>query len=514
MIACPEQVKPGDFMVGFSDIVGDPIAQFAALVALALITRLLARGHSGTRFSANVAFFALLTVLLVANNLAPWNGDTTAEDLTHRIFIGLAKATWWIGGAMTLVSAVRLFLIFEQKPREGRLIQDLLVGLIYSGAALAVIAFVFRLPVGTLIATSGVFAIVLGLALQSTLNDVFSGIALNLGRPYTVGDWIVLEDGMQGRVVETNWRSTHLLSNTNDLIIVPNSALAKARLTNLTGSDEIHGATITVRLMPTRPPAIVEEVMKTVLLSANCILKSPPPSVSIIGLDASAIEVELAFKVSDLSRTSAAKNEIYDLVFRHAKAAGLQLGAPHGGPSDAAQSLEGVKHPGTAWRLLNSIALFSTLTEDEMESLAASMKRLTFKTDMVIAPQNASMTSLMIVRSGVVVVEKQTEEGCEELTRLAPGDLFGERGVLMGTPETARMRALTFVVVYEISKNHLATVMHDRPSLFEELGELLAKRMQSEEHLGALDGKAASSHPTSLAARIHHLFEVPHTHKK
>jgi CRP-like cAMP-binding protein len=249
-----------------------------------------------------------------------------------------------------------------------------------------------------------------------------------------------------------------------------------------------------------------------VLLSANCILKSPPPSVSITGLDASAIEIELAFKVSSLARTAAAKNEIYDLVFRHAKGAGLQLGAPRCVQADGTQSSEGVKHPRTAWRLLSSIALFST--EDEMESLAASMKRLTFKKDMVIAPQDASMTSLMIVRSGAVVVENQTEENCEELTRLAPGDLFGERGVLMGAPETARMRALTFVVVYEVSKDHLAGVMHDRPSLAEELGELLAKRMQSEEHLGAIDDKATSSHPTSLAARIRHLFEVPHTSRK
>jgi hypothetical protein len=75
---------------------------------------------------------------------------------------------------------------------KGRLIQDLVVGLIYLGAALSVVAYVFSAPVGTLIATSGVFAIILGLALQSTLADVFSGIALNLSRAYTVGDWIVL----------------------------------------------------------------------------------------------------------------------------------------------------------------------------------------------------------------------------------------------------------------------------------------------------------------------------------
>ena len=57
-------------------------------------------------------------------------------------------------------------------------------------------------------------AIILGLALRSTLGDVFSGIALNLNRPYEVGDWIVLNDGTEGRVVETNWRATHLLNST------------------------------------------------------------------------------------------------------------------------------------------------------------------------------------------------------------------------------------------------------------------------------------------------------------
>ena len=105
-----------------------------------------------------------------------------------------------------LTGCARVFLIFERRPREGRLIQDLIVGVIYLGAALSVVAYVFNAPVGTLIATSGVFAIILGLALQSTLADVFSGIALNLSKAYEVGDWIVLSDGIEGRVVETNWR--------------------------------------------------------------------------------------------------------------------------------------------------------------------------------------------------------------------------------------------------------------------------------------------------------------------
>ena len=125
---------------------------------------------------------------------------------------GIAKIIWWINAAWSLISIVRVFLIFERQPREGRLLQDLVVGVIYVGAVLSVVAYVFNAPVGTLIATSGAVAIILGLALQSTLSDVFSGIALNLARPYGIGDWLVLGNGIEGKVVETNWRATHLLT--------------------------------------------------------------------------------------------------------------------------------------------------------------------------------------------------------------------------------------------------------------------------------------------------------------
>lgn len=490
-------------------LIADPIAQFAMIVLMLVIARFLVRGRPTHRFLVHIAFFAVLTVLLVGHDVAPWTTGIVDEDLTHRMFIGVAKATWWAGGAMVLASSVRVYLVFERKPREGRLLQDLLVAVIYLGAVLSIVAFVFDLPVRTLIATSGVFAIVLGLALQSTLNDVFSGIALNLGRPYAVGDWIEVEGGVRGQVVETNWRSTHLLSDTNDLVVVPNSALAKATLTNLTGADSVHGSKIIIRAMPTRSPAVIEETMRTVLLSANSILKTPPPSVSITGLDGSSVEIELSFKVASLGQTGAAKNEIFDLVYRHTKAAGIQLSAPANALAEPYFSDATSKHPGTPWRLLTSIPLFSALTEDEMETVANSMKRLTFKKGVVIAPQDASMTSLMIIRSGVVAIEKDDGAGRKELTRLAPGDLFGERGVLMGAPEPAAMRALTLVVVYEISKDHLASVMHDRPALVEELSQLLAKRVETEEHLRADTEIVSGARPVSLAARIRHLFSVP-----
>ncbi len=495
------------------DILGNPVFQFVSLVILSGAARLIFGKNPTLRLIANIAFFALLTMSLLSHGIEPYAPDVKAEDLSWRVFVGLAKSIWWIAGAMVLVSSVRLFLILERKPREGRLLQDLVVGAIYVGAGLSVIAYVFSVPVGTLIATSGVFAIVLGLALQSTLNDVFSGVALNLGRPYSVGDWIVLDDAVQGRVIETNWRSTHLLNNTNDVVIVPNSILAKRRLTNLTSPDEIHGVSIRVRVLPTKPPSAIEETMREVLLSSNLILKEPSPSANIVALDGNGVEIELSFRVSGIGRVSPAKNEIYDLVFRHLKADGLQLSPPGGDALvDVNAAQEGLlaKHPGSAWRLVNTVPLFATLTEEEKETLAASMKRQTFRKGTVIASQDTSLTSLMVVRSGVAVVERETRGEHIELNRLAPGDLFGERGVLMGALEPGNITALTLVVAYEIAKDQLAAVMRQRPSLADELGVLLSRRIDSEKHLFGEEMLPENNHPSTLTARIRHLFEVQH----
>lgn len=498
-------------------LLADPIVQFCVLVVIGtFVSRVLLRHRRAGRLIGQIAFFLALSALLFTHGIVPYEPTPAQQPTMLRIFTGVAKVVWWVNGAWVLVAFVRLFLIFERKPREARLVQDLVVGVIYLGAALSVVADVFSMPIGTLIATSGVFAIILGLALQNTLSDVFSGIALNLGRPYSVGDWVVLDNDIQGRVVETNWRDTHLLNGNNDLVVIPNSLLAKSRLTNLSSPDQSHGMTVTVRVQPTTSPGVISEVMRAVLISSNSIQKVPEPSVMISSIDGQAVELQLSARIRDISQTAAAKNEIYDLIYRHSKAAGLRLSAPPGAagpipPEPASETSTAAQHPGTPWRLLNNIPLFSPLTEDEKETLAANMSRRTYHKDMVIAEQDARLRSLMIVRSGVVSVTREEAHRQIELTRLAPGDYFGEGGVLMGAGEVGTTRALTFVVIYEISEECLAPLMHDRPSIAEELGIIMSKRVEAERHLFGTGDILVNGAPVgTLTSRIRHLFQLQH----
>ncbi len=357
---------------GFRALASDPFVQIGLIaVSGAVLVRILLRKYPAHRLFFQFVFFVALTGLLYRYGLAPYEIAPAETPGFQRVFIALAKIIWWMNAAWVLAGCVRVFLIFERRPREGRLLQDLIVGLIYLSAALSIVAYVFSAPVGTLIATSGVFAIILGLALQSTLADVFSGIALNLSKPYEVGDWIVLGNGLEGRVVETNWRATHLLNASNDLVVLPNSGLAKATLTNLSSPNRSHGVKLRTRIMPTMAPSAVSDMLQTALLSSNSIMTSPPPMVEIKSLDAQAIEFELSFRVRDFGASASARHEVYDLIYRHARAAGLQLALPaEASMVTVGQTPQPVAAAPrtTEMRLLDAMPLFASLSEAEKGS--------------------------------------------------------------------------------------------------------------------------------------------------
>lgn len=500
---------PPGALTEMSQVLNDPLAQFFALLVLRSLAKFTLPGSTLTRFSLNLVLFAILTGLLIYNGMPPYMPLAVGTSVVDQFSDGMLKTIWWIGGAAVLVSAVRMFLILEEKPNEGRLLQDIVIAVIYTGAAFCVFAYVFRLPVGTVVATSGVFAIALGLALQSTLNDVFSGIALNLNRPLSVGDWVVLDENVQGKVLETNWRSTQFVNGTGDLVVVPNSILAKSRITNLSVPNASHGASFRVKLSPTILPSKVMEIFEKVLLSSNEILCAPAPSAAVTSLNRDAIEVEVSFRVPDIDSVARARTELFDLVYRHTAAVGLELATVL--PQDEAARQADLAPPAPAVHLakfMGLFPLFDALTANEKVDLATDMAHHVFKKDEVIAHKGAASTSLMLLKSGVAALVDTDGKKHVEYRRLAPGDLFGERGVLLGALESCEVRAVSSVVVCEITKTRLAAVLQERPAIAEQLALILSARTRAEEAIHAAGIHQTPHSIDTLRTRIRHLFHL------
>ena len=293
-----------------------------------LVWHLQGRQRPTARLVVQILFFTFMTAMMIVSGIPPHQVIPGETDRFAIYLGGAARILWWVHLAWATIGFVRLYIVLDRRPQEARLIQDVIVAGVYLGVSLAIVGFVFGAPIGTLVATSGVVAIILGLALQNTLGDLFSGIALTLGRPFTIGDWIQLADGTEGRVVQNNWRSTQVLTPANNLVVLPNSALAKLGLTNLTRPDESHLIVLAIRITPDSRPAEVEDVLKSALQSCQCIIQTPSPIVALKGIDAIAIDVELQFRVQAPSARTPARNEVIDVVHEHCGARGLSFALP------------------------------------------------------------------------------------------------------------------------------------------------------------------------------------------
>ncbi|MGJ4858887.1 mechanosensitive ion channel family protein [Labrys sp. La1] len=288
-----------------------------------IVWHLQGRRRPRARLIVQILFFAAMTALVAFNGI--WPHQLGANETTGlAAFVAKsARVLWWTHLAWAVIGVMHIYIAIDRRPREAHLLQDLFVALAYLGVALSILSFVFGAPVGTLVATSGVVAVILGLALQNTLGDVFSGIALTLGRSYAIGDWIVLSDGTEGRVVETNWRATNLVTGAHNLVVLPNSLLAKLSLTNLSRPDETHWISQSVRIAASHNPHDSIETLRAVLRACDEILRDPAPIVALKTIDALAIEAELQFCVASPARRTPARNEVLDRLYRTYGADGL-----------------------------------------------------------------------------------------------------------------------------------------------------------------------------------------------
>jgi small-conductance mechanosensitive channel len=119
-----------------------------------------------------------------------------------------------------------------------------------------------------------------------------------------------------------------LLTGANNIVVLPNSILARQGVTNLSRPDETHIIALSIRITAPQSPRLVEDILRSVLEASTCIIKTPPPVVALKTIDAIATEAELQFRVDSLAIGTAAKNEIIDLVHSRCGANGLSLAMP------------------------------------------------------------------------------------------------------------------------------------------------------------------------------------------
>ena len=427
------------------------------------------------RLAFRALLFALSTYVLFSSGMNPLRAAPWEDQPLRHLLAQMLEVVWWLQGARLLTIVLDRTVLPETWHKE-RLFQDVFGALLFLAAAVGAIAFVLQLSVRGLLATSGALAVVLGLAIQSTLNDVFSGVVLNATQPFHIGDWVTIGD-VEGKVVESNWRATSLLNGQGNIVAIPNSVAARANIVNANEPVHTHGISVVLPVKPSIRPAIVLEALANAAASSENVLSEPKPLVSVRRATSDSIEYEIVCYVDALSKKIDVRNELFDLAYRHLVSRGVVL-HPLSVPEPAADAAD-QRH-----RLLRNVVIFQTLEDNEVLELNAKLTKHEFDVaETIYAAADENGHELHILAQGVAKVSAAKDGGEIELRRLAPGDSIGQSGILAGVRTDVIVRALTRATVFRLDKAALTPILARRPEVAREMCRLLSEHHATEKML-------------------------------
>ena len=439
------------------------------LVQVALSELGLALGRKGHPVAASVRFLRtwLLPLIAVALFLR-WVLLLPGTSLTVRIVETLCWAT-----AIVAIMGIVNNLVFE-KARPGtwqnkvpRLLRDLL-RLVLVGIGLAMVyAFVWGREIGGAIATLGVTSIVVGLALQEPLGNLFSGLVLLMERPFEVGE--VIEVGsVAGEVKEVNWRSAHIEGIGGVMQVVPNSKLNKETIMNFSRPRPSRMGMIDIGFSYQDPPYKVRRALLDLILQTDGVLSSPKPSVSTVGYGEFSVKYLLIYCTLEKDRWKV-KNELVTRIWYMAKRHGFTLPYPvHVALQHQQDRPFRMAEPEAA----DLLGQFPRLPEISPEDRSAT-RAMTFGAGERLFDMGEDLDGVYFVVSGTVSLQMVKDGEVSEIATIQAGEFCGETGMFGHQAADKRAVALEDTVVALIAPDVVRHLFEASPRLARETGHTL-----------------------------------------
>ena len=248
-------------------------------------------------------------------------------------YIGILTIVW---GAMVFVKTSRILLfeyLFFGHMREG--VPVLLVNLFTLMLSMVIggwiISEVFSIRLAPLLATSAIFSIVLGLALQDTLGNLFAGVALQFDKPYEIGDWIEVQNGPMkwvGQVSEINWRATMLIGMTDESITIPNRVISQSQVSNFSTKIRPFCRAFVFRIPYGSDIEKVRKILLDACKDVDGIVPAPAPLTLVAECAESWITLRLVYFMEDYGNQFTIADRVGSNALQGLTRAGISLAAP------------------------------------------------------------------------------------------------------------------------------------------------------------------------------------------
>jgi len=269
---------------------------------------LVLRDEIVTISNSYVSFWFFLIALYVAFLRAP----VSTNAVVHKLFYGVFAFS-----VVTLIASV-LSRLFQKSVSEKIGTNIIKFSVIFVGLVLILNQLGIKLT--PILTALGVGSIAVALGLHDILANFFAGINIIASKQIVTGDYIKLDSGQEGTIIEINWRTTLLRELSNTVITVPNSKL----LSSVVTSFQLHGTGITTLIKcGVAYGSDLEHVEKIAILAAQEIIdkyedsiKTFIPIVQFTDFADSSIDFIIIFKVKSVYTRNFIRSEVLKNLYK------------------------------------------------------------------------------------------------------------------------------------------------------------------------------------------------------
>jgi small-conductance mechanosensitive channel len=348
--------------------------------------------------------------------------------------------------------------------------------LILLGTAI-VLATVWNADLAGLATALGVSSIVIGLALQDTLGSVTSGIALLFEQPFSVGDWLRVQDFV-GQVTDINWRAVRLQTLEREMLVIPHKVIGAEIIRNFSQPTGVHADRVTLGFSYSDPPNLAKQVLKRTALGTPGILSDPAPEVFVLAYGDSSVNYAVKFFIQDYGDLEDIRDRFMTRIWYAAQRHGLSIPFPirtlyhFNGPTAEAKQ--------TTQRLHNSLQSIPAFVPLDAQAPAQAMRLQHFGAGERVLRQGEISAALYIIISGQARFTALDPQGQDrEVLTLKAGEFFGMITLFSGEPSTVSITALEDLEVMRLSATVVNQMIERQPSFAREISQVLEIRRRA-----------------------------------
>jgi len=452
-------------------------SQYGPIMAGAVVVLLaLAALNNSTRDLAHKSGFPR-AIGLFAGYLLASIGAQVLEGLhldTGAKYARVGSYMLFAFGSVRLMTSAAVWLT---RTRRGRVTPKIMVevvdAVLYLVAVTVVLRVTLKVDIGALLATPAILSLVFGLALQETLGNLFAGLSLQAESPFAVGDWISVGPHT-GRVVQTTWRQTRIITARHESVTIPNSAVAKEHVINYSRASEGIARELLVEVDYESPPNAVKAASLDVLASHPRVRPSPPPLFRVNKWDGTGIQYQIRFFTDQFEDVDSLADELLTTLWYRVRREGFAISPMRQTVVERASRDVARNHGPDMVEALAGVDFLRPFSQDALAQLASRSRLCLFGRGETVVRQGQPGATFFLVVSGALAA--RTENGAGEAARLGPGDFFGETSLLADESQPATIEAVQDTVLVLVERKDFSEILRSHGGLEPAVAEVLARR--------------------------------------